>query len=245
MNIIGNLLGAAAAVVLVSTASAADLSYKAPPPEPVPAPIYNWTGFYIGGHLGAGFTTSSFFDSTNGRFLGGVQGGADYQFGNWVLGIEGQYTWTDQGTNSVVIFPSGITVSDRNSNLGSVTGRLGLTWGAALLYAKGGVGFRDGNDAFVRSRLTGLPVAFASSSDDTGYTVGGGLEYLLSPNWSAKIEYQYYNFGHTSIAIPNPPIGGATAVRFTDDVQTIKIGVNYRFNWGSMFTGTPFAGRTY
>src|SRR5215469_4860083 len=64
------------------------------------APIYNWTGFYIGGHLGGAFTSDNNFsglttgNNGNGRFLGGVQAGADWQFApNWVLGAEAQYSW--------------------------------------------------------------------------------------------------------------------------------------------------------
>lgn len=232
------LFATATVVAFASAANAADLparTYtKAPPPITPPAIIYNWTGFYIGGHLGGAFNGSNDFFGSDGRFLGGVQVGADYQFNtNWVLGVEGQYSWTDRKTTAVDFLPGGFTISDRNSNLGSVTGRLGYAWGPALLYAKGGVAFREGNHVNVYDTFTGAPVAFTSSRDSVGWTVGGGLEYLFTQNWSGKIEYQYYNFGNTDVTIPVAPATLApAAVSYRADVHTIKAGINYRFNWG-------------
>ena len=78
------------------------------------APLYNWTGFYIGGHIGGAFNGDSNFaglstgNNSNGRFLGGLQVGADYQFApNWVVGLEGQYSWLASNNNGV-IFPGEI-----------------------------------------------------------------------------------------------------------------------------------------
>ncbi|MEW6642787.1 MAG: outer membrane protein [Pseudomonadota bacterium] len=229
------LLGSVALIALGTSAFAADLPARTYTKAPayVPAPIYNWTGFYIGGHLGGAFGGNSAFGSNDGRFLGGLQVGADYQFApNWVVGIEGQYSWTARDTQSVAFVPAGFTISDRNSNLGSVTGRLGYTWGPALLYAKGGVAFREKNNVFVTNSATGAALPFTSSSDDVGYTVGAGLEYLFAQNWSAKVEYQYYNFGKTNVNLVAPGTGLATAVSYDRDVHTVKAGINYRFNWG-------------
>ena len=226
------LLGSVALIALGSaSAFAADLPARTYTKAPayVPAPIYNWTGFYIGAHVGGAFDGNSIFGDNDGRFLGGVQVGADYQFApNWVIGIEGQYSWTDRDTRSAAFVPGGFTISDRNSNLGSVTGRLGYTWGPALLYAKGGVAFRESNNVFVTSTALGTPLAFSSSRDDVGYTVGAGLEYLFAPSWSAKVEYQYYNFGNTDVTVPS----AGTVVSYKNDTHTVKAGLNYRFNWG-------------
>jgi len=223
-------LGCVALLALgTASAFAADLQPRTYTKAPayVPAPIYNWTGFYIGGHIGGEFSSNSGLSNT-GNFLGGVQVGADYQFAtNWVIGIEGQYSFVSRDTASASFVPGGFTVSDRTGNLASVTGRLGYTWGAALLYAKGGVGFRDGESINVTSTALGTPLAFASSNHDTGYTVGAGLEYLFAPNWSAKLEYQYYNFGSTTVTVPPTSV-----VSYRPDEHTVKLGVNYRFNWG-------------
>ena len=105
------LLGTVALVALGATAPALAADLAARPvytKAPVyAAPIYNWTGFYIGGHIGGAFPGNNGFagttnSSNSGSFLGGLQVGADYQFApNWVLGIEGQYSWLASNTNSV------------------------------------------------------------------------------------------------------------------------------------------------
>src|ERR1700729_2252978 len=161
------LLATVALVALGATvpALAADLPARTYTKAPVyAAPLYNWTGFYIGGHLGGVFSDNSNFgglttgNNGNGRFLGGVQGGADYQFApNWVIGAEAQYSWLASGNNSV-LFPAGTLITSRNDQLGSVTGRFGYTWGPALLYAKGGFAWRDNNNLGVS--VGGVPVAF-------------------------------------------------------------------------------------
>src|SRR6202045_3053316 len=191
------LLGTVALIALGATvpALAADLAAR-PYTKAAPAvyaPIYNWTGFYIGGHLGGAFSgNNSFAGNNGGRFLGGVQVGADYQFApNWVVGIEGQYSWLGNNNNGV-IFPGGFVYSNNQRALASVTGRVGYTWGPALLYVKGGYAYSDNNETLA---LAGAPVAFAfDRSHRDGYTVGAGLEYMFAQNWSAKVEYQYYDF---------------------------------------------------
>ncbi len=91
------LLGTVALVALgAAPAMAADMAarpyMKAPPA--MMAPIYNWTGFYVGGHVGGAWAGSNNIGANDGRFLGGFQGGADLQFAtNWVVGIEGEYSW--------------------------------------------------------------------------------------------------------------------------------------------------------
>jgi outer membrane immunogenic protein len=212
-------------------ALAADLPARSAPYTKAPAyvaPIYNWTGFYIGGHIGGAFAGNNSLSGSDGRFLGGVQGGADYQFGNnWVIGIEAEYSWLANG-NSGVTFPAGTVVSTNSDQLGSVTGRLGYSFGPTLLYAKGGYAWKDNDNISVVAG--GAPAAFTTDgSHKDGYTVGAGLEYMFAPSWSAKIEYQYYNFG--SGTFTSGPVGLAGA-RFTDDDHTVKAGINYRFNWG-------------
>jgi outer membrane immunogenic protein len=207
---------ALALVALAAPASAADLAArpytKAPAYAPV-APIYNWTGFYIGGHIGGAFPgeDNALIGSRDGTFMGGVQGGYDYQFApNWVFGLEANYSFKDTNSNF------------DNRGLGSVTGRLGYTWGPALLYAKGGYAWAD-------SRFTN---GFGGNGGRDGYTVGGGLEYLFTQNWSGKVEYQYYDFGNVTFLTPALAVGG-----FKNDEHTIKAGLNYRFNLGNFGAG--------
>jgi outer membrane immunogenic protein len=194
-------------------------------------PVYSWTGFYIGGHIGGAWTDrgSNFTSSGDGRFLGGLQGGADYQFApNWVVGIEGQYSWL--GSNTGFAFPGGVVTDNRNG-IGSVTGRVGWTWGPGLVYVKGGYGFADnGNLAVTTTAGAALPYVVNRRRSD-GATVGAGLEYMFAPNWSAKGEYQYYNFGSTTFLAGSP--AALVGVRYRNDEHTFKAGVNYRFNWGA------------
>ncbi len=228
-NVMKKILLASVAFIgfgAIVPAQAADLAArhytKAPAYEA--APIYNWTGFYIGGHVGGAFggdnnlAAAGFTGNGNdGVFMGGVQVGYDYQFApNWVFGIEANYSFLDTNNDPFV-----------NRGLGSVTGRLGYTWGPALLYVKGGYGWAD--TRFTNGFGTGTFSDTHIGRD--GYTVGGGLEYLFTQNWSGKIEYQYYNFGSASSTLT---VGNViTPVRFTNDEHTVKVGLNYRFNWGA------------
>jgi outer membrane immunogenic protein len=225
------LLGAVALAAFASPALAADMparTYTKAPPT-VPALVYNWTGFYIGGHVGGAFTDGTNLMGSDARFLGGVQGGFDYQFApNWVAGVEAQYSWLAGGSGPGTVFPAGSLVTGNTDQLGSVTGRFGYTWGPALLYAKGGYAWRDINNLGVVSG--GAPAAFTTSGNrQDGYTVGAGLEYMFAPNWSAKAEYQYYNFGKTTFTSGPADVVGAS---FRNDEHTVKLGINYRFGWG-------------
>jgi outer membrane immunogenic protein len=231
------LLGTVALVALGATvpALAADLGARAPynKAPAYAAPIYNWTGFYIGGHIGGAFSSANNFNglvtgnNSNGRFLGGLQGGADYQFApNWVVGVEGQYSWL--GNNGSVIFPGAFVYANNQRALGSVTGRVGYTWGPGLLYVKGGYAYSNNNETLA---LAGVPAVFAfDSGHSNGYTVGAGLEYMFAPSWSAKVEYQYYNFGNSRFVAPAALVPFGT---FTTDDHVVKVGLNYRFNWAS------------
>src|SRR6478735_459682 len=181
------LLGTVALVALGATvpALAADLAAR-PAYTKAPAymaPIYNWTAFYVGGHLGGAFAGNNSLTGSDGRFLGGVQGGFDYQFAtNWVIGAEAQYSWLGNNNNGV-LFPGSVLVTSNNSQLGSVTGRFGYTWGPALLYAKGGYAWRDNPNIGVT--VGGTPAAFTTDGNHKdGYTVGAGRQYMLAPNWS-------------------------------------------------------------
>jgi outer membrane immunogenic protein len=226
------LFSAVAVAALAGPAAAADLAprpyTKAPPAPVVPAIVYNWTGFYIGGHVGGDFAGNNSLAGSGGRFLGGLQGGFDYQFSpSFVAGVEAEYSWMTRNNNGVT-FPGGVVVTGRDNQLGSVTGRVGYTWGPGLLYAKGGYAFRGGNN--INVAVAGTPAAFAvSGNHKDGWTVGAGLEYMFAPNWSAKAEYQYYNFGNTTFTTGPAAVVGQ---RFRDDDQTVKVGVNYRFGWG-------------
>ena len=234
------LIGAA------SSAHAADLRARMPVKAPPPmVAIYNWTGFYIGGHVGGGFsrspavttvTASGAFSSAGGStdsaFLGGGQIGYNWQFSpNWVFGIEADVSASDirNGYTGATAVPA-TTASYRQGIdvFGTVRGRLGYAWNNTLVYATGGYAWAD-TDA-TRVQLTGaFPVANGTtetvSRTLSGYTVGGGLEYGFSPNWSAKLEYNYIDLGNRGY---NFPVSARTTA-FDTEIHAVKFGINYRF----------------
>ena len=225
------LLAATVAALSSTSVFAADLAarpYTKAPPAYV-APIYNWTGFYIGAQVGGAFQGSSGFTTNDplvsgsrndSSFLGGGVVGANYQFApNWVVGLEGEFNGLSSNRHTFNDGTDAIRI--KNDWLASVTGRLGYTWGPGMIYAKGGVAFRDNGGIDSTS-------AFLVDRKDTGYTVGAGLEYMFAPAWSAKIEYQYYNFDTTRVAFGTLP----SLVSYKDDLHTVKAGINYHFNWG-------------
>lgn len=231
------LLSTVALLALGTTvpALAADLGTRTPytkAPAYI-APVYNWTGFYLGGNIGGAFGLNNSFGGTtstgnNSAFMGGLQVGGNYQFAtNWVIGLEGQYDWLANSNNAVTFPGTGFVYSSNQRGLGSVTGRLGYTWGPGLIYAKGGYAYSDSNQSL---SFGGAPAAFTQNgSRHDGYTVGAGFEYMFAPNWSAVIEYQYYNFGKTNFTTP---AALTTFGNVRNEDQTVKAGINYHFNWG-------------
>src|SRR3978361_1458661 len=216
-------------------ALAADLAARPYTQAPAyAAPIYNWTGFYIGGHVGGGISSNEALNgiltsnNQSGRLLGGVQAGADYQVGrSFVVCVEGQYRWLG-GANNGIVFPGGFIYSNDRRALGSLTGRVGFAWGPALLYAKGGYAYSDNRETLT---FAGAPIPFAFDHNRRdGYTVGAGVEYMFAQNFSARVEYQYYDFGRSAFIAPVAfvPFGA-----FRVDEHTVKAGLNYRFNWGA------------
>jgi outer membrane immunogenic protein len=228
------LLFGTVALALAATAPALAADFGAGPYNKAPAyapPIYSWTGFYVGGHVGGAFSGDSSFNrlvlsNYDARFLGGVQAGADYQIApSWVVGFEGQYSWLGSN-NFKAVFPAGLVYSNNQRALGSLTGRVGYAWGPSLFYVKGGFAYADNSETLT---LGTTPVAFAlDRSHRDGYTVGAGVEYMFAPSWSAKVEYQYYDFGSSRFIAPvvMVPFGS-----FSNDEHTLKAGLNYRFNW--------------
>jgi outer membrane immunogenic protein len=232
----GGVALAAGTAVGVCSVAAADLS-----PEPTkaavapvayaPAAIYSWTGIYIGGHAGAGFSGSSWTDPFTGGnntfnsgagFLGGGQIGANYQFNMLVLGVEGDFSWTGLkggGTDSI-----GEAINTNTNWTSTVTGRVGAAFDRLLVYGKGGLALAQDH-----SSLTDLGGNSANTTFmRTGWTVGAGLEYGITKNWSAKIEYDYLNFGSQTLNF-STPLQPAYSSSATLNVQEIKAGVNFRF----------------
>jgi outer membrane immunogenic protein len=216
-----------ALVALATTtviATAADLARPGPvpyyPPQPVVVPIYNWTGFYIGVNGGGAFGSSN-WDSTGSRNVsGGLVGGTagyNFQFGQAVVGVEGDVDWSDINGSTTNACPAGCETS--NTWLATVRGRLGYAADRFMPYVTGGAAF--GN---IRASTPGLP---QTSSDNTGWTIGGGLEAALAPHWTAKVEYLYVDLGSFNCGL------NCGAELPTDNVSfhanVLRGGLNYKF----------------
>jgi outer membrane immunogenic protein len=219
------------------TANAADLRRPAPAAPAYVAPMYNWTGLYVGAHIGGGWSSKDFanydpllgpvgnFGSVDADgFLGGVQLGYNWQTGPWVFGVEAQFSWADlSGSGVSSAFPGVSGYVDIN-NLGSIAGRIGYAWDRTMLYFKGGAGWV--NERY--SLSDGITIATADGDTRWGWMLGAGLEYGWTPNWSVKIEYNYMDFGSDSVSFVEP---GFTPFSLSIDqqVHVVKAGVNYRF----------------
>jgi outer membrane immunogenic protein len=225
------ILTAIVLMISAGTASAADMRaapYIPYTKAPYVSPTYNWTGFYIGAMGGYGwsdevrasiggltFSTSS--SDLKGGFAGGTFG-HNWQMGNWVLGVEADAAWSDIKHSQSAF---GITVADKIQSFGSVTGRIGyLPIQALMVYFKGGYAWADNQIS-----ASGFGLTFAESQFHSGGTVGAGLEYMFVPNFSAKIEYMWTDFGNASYL--NNFVPGGIGLGAT--VNTVKVGANYHF----------------
>ncbi|QRG07451.1 porin family protein [Xanthobacter dioxanivorans] len=227
------LLGATALVLLAGSASAADLSTRYPvKAAPIPVPMFSWTGFYIGGNVGWGwasntydytafgspFTYSYDLGGSNG-FFGGGQVGYNYQFANnVVLGAEADLEWADIGSSAVLVGgpAGGILASQNVDYFGTIRARLGYAMDRFLPYITGGAAWAKMNYSD--------PFGISYDTTKWGWTVGAGVEYAITNNWTVKAEYLYLNFDNTSNTLVN---GDQLSVG--TNLSTAKLGVNYKF----------------
>ena len=183
---------------------------KAAPP-PYVAPIYNWTGFYIGGNGGWGQSNSclNFVDGFGLDFVtaarsrsGGVIGGQigyRWQASQWVFGVEAQGDWADLSHTRVSPFFDQfaglglISTRTKTDGIGLFTGQIGYAWNAALFYVKGGAAVTS-NRFSILETFSGIELASASATR-WGGTVGVGFEYGFAPNWSFGVEYNHLFMG--------------------------------------------------
>jgi outer membrane immunogenic protein len=224
------LIAGALALAAGGQALAADLPQPAPPRAPatyvpVPAPVFTWTGIYIGVNGGyafgdsnwsaPGFTPTGNFTIDGGLF-GGTLGG-NYQWGQFVLGIEADGDWQDikGSVGCTTFFGTPVSCQTQSDWLATVRGRAGYAWDRVLFYGTGGAAF--GN---VQAGSTGS----FDSSTQVGWTAGAGVEVALSPNWTAKVEYLYVDLGNMTCNI-NCATG--TSVSFTENI--VRGGVNFKF----------------
>jgi outer membrane immunogenic protein len=221
------LIAVAGTTMGTGIASAADIQrpvYQAPPAGVMPV-AYDWTGFYVGGHVGYGWADKSWQDSFGlfgishqaKGFLGGGQAGFNYQIGQFVVGVEGDMSWSGMSGSTNALASTFNTDVDWTATL---TGRLGMAFDRWLVYGKGGA-------AWARDRYSTNFYTFPGTEvADTrlGWTVGAGVEYAFAPQWTAKLEYNYMDFGTRSVSFAP---GFSTDI--DQQVHAVKFGVNYKF----------------
>ncbi len=271
------LAAASFGVAGIESSSAADMGLPLKAAAPVAAPVFSWTGFYIGGNVGAGWgTTETTADvgtfvtpliapgslafslpvssQTVNGFLGGGQLGYNWQTGVFVLGLEGDFDWEGlKGTAPCLVV---LFCEVKHEWAADITGRVGVVaFDKALVYLKGGAVWQHSNysasNSFSLVTPGGLPFSASASASASetrlGALLGTGIEYGFLPNWSAKIEYNFMDFGSHTLNFPisasasgpggpvviPPAIAAALAsgipVSVKDFDHVIKVGVNYRW----------------
>jgi len=246
----------AALSALLVTSIAANAADRSPPPyspPPYVPPVYapppfSWTGFYVGGNIGGAWANRDVTDTflgvnlnsgNNGVFIGGGQVGYNWQVGYAVFGIEAEFDGVANNDNTrTVIVPAvgPIQVTANNRWITTVAARFGVTNGPWLFYGKAGGGWVGTDDFTVTNPATGsfISTSITASNDHTnsGWLVGAGVEWAFAPNWSAKLEYDYLGLDDRTFTIPVGALAGDTFTLSNRSVQMLKVGVNYRFNWG-------------
>ncbi len=218
------LLGTAALAGACSLASAADIAVlRAAPPPPIltPVPVLTWTGFYGGVNLGYGWSSGSdpSFTTNMGGVIGGGQLGYNWQTGNFVLGIEGDFQGSDQHrTDTGAIGATTYTVDRRIPWFATLRGRAGVTTGPVLFYFTGG-------GAWLNYQLSSTSGAMTVSDNatTTAWTLGGGVEWMFAPRWSAKAEYLFLDGRNRSVTL----LGNTFTGHARDNI--VRVGVNYHF----------------
>lgn len=205
-------------------------------PIVVPRRMFSWTGFYIGGHIGYGWGDSSSVDATGDAFdggtdgfvihpsgwLGGAQGGFNWQYGNTVVGVEADlgYLGVSDDESTAVAF-----VDTEYGGYGTLAARLGWAEERWLFYLKGGLALAQIENSAGAIALGVVDATDLTQADEihAGWTLGAGVEYAFQPNWSLKFEYLYMDFGSEESA-------NADGDRFEHDneLHTVKVGLNYR-----------------
>ncbi len=234
-----SLLAVVAASIV--SASAADMyrgeagGYK---DGPMDVPVATWAGLYFGAHGGGVWgdvkvtsldtdekkkeTTVTSFDNHASGVLGSGQIGYNFQHGNIVYGVE--LDLGVMGLEHAKQEPGNSTLVNKISGglYGDVTGRLGYAFDRTLVYAKGGFAFYNG-----AIKVTDTDAGSASADSSTGWTIGGGIEHKFAPNWSAKIEYQHFDFGSHNLVL-----SAADSYKTDLTADVVKAGLNYHVGHG-------------
>ena len=228
------------------------------PPTPAPALVYkspsalyayNWSGFYVGADGGYGWETSKgglttaagislapYSYNVNGP-IAGIFIGGNYQFDKLVVGLEGDWQWSNLIGNNQTLAPLGaagafpggpFTISTTVKDYASIRGRLGFAFARFLVFGTGGWAW--GNPSTSYATTEAAPFA-ATGSNGTGWTAGAGIDYAFTENVFGRIEYRYTNLGTSGFAsVATNSADGVTRVPIND----LRAGIAYKFGGGPL-----------
>jgi outer membrane immunogenic protein len=230
------LSGVALVALAVSSASAADLPRKAPPPVVV-APPFSWSGFYIGGHVGGAkvercleltlLDAEACVDRTG--WLGGGQIGYNWQAGQLVFGVEFSGSFADLGGGvNAGLLPGGMYFESDGKSLLMLTGRLGWAMDRTLLYVTGGAASARANVDFHVPVGAAIVVRDASLTR-TGWTFGIGAEFAFTPNWSFAAQYNWIDLGGRDVTFAALGAAPLVAANVDQSFNVFTLRMNYRF----------------
>ncbi len=251
-RLLGLLAGTAALALTAAAAQAADLPARTAPVAPVAmVPVFTWTGFYVGAQVGyqfsdredgfgdryrfrrAGTFIDDFNDGEDDAFVAGAHAGYNFQFGSFVVGVEGDIegvfgddddddytgvTIVDTSTTPNTIYTTYSIGANQLDWQGSIRARAGFAFDRTLVYATGGFAFggMSGGHSF----------GVFDNDDDTvsGYTVGLGVEHAFTNNLTARLEYRYTSFDEINTRFGNVELDGDDF-----DFHTVRLGVSFKF----------------
>ena len=177
--------------------------------------------------------------SSQGVLIGG-EIGYDIQLGGWVVGVEGDLSWTNFGDSATTIVPGNsgggggrpqltFDTSYRMDWFSTVRGRIGIPFDHFLIYGTGGLAFA--NVSMNQTVTVGTDGQLIGSADNTktGWTLGGGAEYALCDNVTVKAEALWFDLGSVSLRATNPQFDGALDVDQKVEGVIARAGIGYKF----------------
>lgn len=223
----------------LKSAAAADLRA---PDRIMKAPataVFDWSGFYLGTHLGYGWGRNHWQEATPGDptrldwnsdgIFGGVHGSYNVQFGSWLAGLQGEINASSvDGSRGLGPFP--VVARSQNSKLewfGSLDARLGVVAGTSLFYLIGGYAFAE-----IEHGARWGTARFSFSATHHGWNIGGGIEHALPNSWTARIEYRYYDFGSESFPARNIGLFDIFPHDYELKMHAVRGALSYRFATG-------------
>ena len=218
---------------------------------PASAMPMNWTGMFVGGFIGGGWSDESWSDPFgatqrsgetnvpgfgdtihNTGPLAGAQIGANWQTGHLVLGIKGEGSYLDlRGENTCFSGLGGINCQHVINGLESVAGRAGFAWDRSLLYGTGGGAWFNSNYT-VLGNTNARALGYGNTTlTSLGWLVGAGIEYAITNHWTTAFEYDHVGVGSVTVPFPTVALLRVQNIGVKQSIDMLKLSINYKFDW--------------